>query len=80
MLFHITQIHSPDNCPKNEGGLSDLYDENAEGVKIIGIFGAFVEHRMFYILEADDLKAIQNFLTPGWTRCDVTITPVGTEI
>ena len=80
MLFHITQTHAPDNCPKDEGGLSDLFNPEAEGVKVIGVYGAFVEHTMYYIIEADDLKAIHRFLDPGWTRCDVTITVVGTEL
>ena len=76
MLFHITQVHTPENCPKNAGGSRDLYDPNAEGVKLRAVYGAFPEHVIYYLVEADNLSAIHKFLDPGWLLSTSTITPV----
>lgn len=29
MLFMITQVHTPETCPKDEGGADVLIDKNA---------------------------------------------------
>lgn len=79
MLFHITQTHSPENCPKNVGGSKTLYNANAEGVKLRAMYGAFSEHTIYFIVEADSLGAIHSFLDPGWMRCTCKITPVSEE-
>ncbi len=76
MLFHITQIHTPETCPKDEGGSKVLYDPNVEGVKLRAMYGAFSEHVIYYIVEADSLDVINEFLLPGFKRCTCTITPV----
>jgi hypothetical protein len=76
VLFHITQVHTPELCPKDEGGSNTLFDPNAEGVTLIGRYGANAQHTMFYIVEADDVNAIQKFLFPGFKRCTATVTPV----
>jgi hypothetical protein len=76
LLFHITQVHTPENCPKDEGGSNTLFDPNVEGIKLIGRYGANAQHTLFYIVEADDVDAIQQFLFPGFKRCTSTITPV----
>ncbi len=79
MIFHITQTHTPESCPKDAGGSKALYDLNVEGVKLQAMYGAFSEHVIYYIVEADSLGAIHKFLDPGWTRCTCKITPVGEE-
>jgi len=76
MLFHITQRHTPETCPVNEGGSSSLFDAQAPGVKLIGRYGANSEHVLFFIVEADDWNALQRFLLPGFKRATATITPV----
>jgi hypothetical protein len=76
MLFHITQVHSPELCPKGEGGSNSLFDESVEGVTLIGRYGANAQHTLFFVVEADDVIAIQKFLAPGFQRCTSTITPV----
>jgi hypothetical protein len=45
-------------------------------VKVIGRYGANSQHTLFYIVEADDAMAIQQFLWPGFKRCTATVTPV----
>lgn len=76
MLFHITQVHTPDHCPKDEGGSNTLFDATVPGIKLIGRYGANAQHTMFYIVEADDIDALHLFLFPGFKRCTATITPV----
>jgi hypothetical protein len=76
MLFHITQDHAPELCPKSAGGSKTLYDSNAKGVKVLAIYGAFAEHVIYYVVEANDLKAVNEFLLPGFERCTSTVTPV----
>jgi hypothetical protein len=75
MLFHITQVHSPELCPKGEGGSNSLFDETVEGVTLVGRYGANAQHTLFFIVETDDATAIQ-FLGPGFKRCTSTIAPV----
>ena len=76
MLFHITQVHTPDACPLGEGGSNSLFNPNVPGIKLIGRYGANAQHTMFYIVEADDVNALHKFLLPGFKRCTSTITPV----
>ena len=76
MLLHITQIHTPERCPADEGGLKMLYDPSVEGVKLRAVYGALSEHVIYYIVEADNLEAVYKFLDPGWTRCTSKITLV----
>ncbi len=76
MLFHITQTHTPELCPKDEGGSETLFDPKTEGVKLLATYGAFPEHVIYYVLEAEDIKAVEGFLLPGFKRCTSTITPV----
>ncbi len=76
MLFHITQVHSPETCPRDEGGSNSLFDANVEGIKVIGRYSANAEHTLFFVVEANDIDAIHSFLYPGFLRCTSTITPV----
>jgi len=43
------------------------------------MYGAFPEHMIYLLIEADDLDAIQKFLLPGFKRCISKITPVKEE-
>jgi len=76
VLFHITQVHSPDLCPRDEGGSNSLYDASVEGLTLIGRYGANAQHTLFLVVEADQVDAVHKFLRPGFKRCTSTITPV----
>jgi len=45
-------------------------------VKLQAVYGAFAEHEIYYLVEAESMAAIQKFLDSGWTRCTCKITPV----
>ena len=47
MLFHITQTHTPESCPKNAGGSKALYDASVEGLTLKAMYGAFAEHTIY---------------------------------
>ena len=76
MLFHITQTHTPSLCPKDEGGSQVLYNAEADGVKLLALYGAYSEHVIYYIVEADSIEAVEGFLFPGFKRCTCKVTPV----
>lgn len=79
MLFHITQTHTPENCPRDAGGSKTLYDSTAPEVKLRAMYGAFAQHVIYYIVEADSTEAVNKFLDPGWVRCTAVVTPVSEE-
>lgn len=76
MLFHIEQVHTPENCPYGKGGSGALHDRTVEGVNVIAVYGSFMEHTIYLIVEADDIDALNKFLLPGMNRCTAKITPV----
>lgn len=79
MLFHITQTHAPESCPRDEGGSDSLFDPNVEGLTLQAMYGAYAEHTIFFVVEAESVAAVNQFLMPGFTRCDSTITVVKEE-
>ncbi len=77
MLFMITQTHTPETCPIDSGGSETLIEKNAQGIKVKGRWGAWSHHKIWYLVEADELQAIQRFLDPGMKRATSTVEPVG---
>jgi len=78
LLFLITQTHTPETCSTDAGGREALHDkpENVPELRIVAAYAAYTEHTLYYIVEADDYDVIENFLRPGFKRCQATITPV----
>lgn len=79
MLFHIEQVHNPEDCPYGRGGSRSLHDASVPGVEVKGIYGAFMEHTVFLVVEASELEQLNLFLLPGMRTCTTTITPVSTD-
>lgn len=75
----VTQEHTPETCPLDEGGSNALFNNAAEGVTLKGHWGAWTRHVIWYLIEADSPEAIQKFLEPGMSRCTCTVEPVGEE-
>ena len=76
MLFHIEQVHSPQDCPYGKGGSRSLHDASVPGVKVLSIYGSFMEHVIYIIVEASEIDALNKFLLPGMKTCRAKITPV----
>ncbi len=78
MLFHIEQVHSPENCPYGRGGSSPpFHDASVSEVTLVAMYGAFMEHTIYLIVQADDFEQLNQFLLPGMKVCTTKITPVG---
>jgi hypothetical protein len=76
VLFHIEQVHAPADCPYGRGGSSTLYDSDVADVNVVGIYGSFMEHVIYYVVKADDIEKLDTFLRPGIKTCTAKITPV----
>ena len=77
MLFLVTQIHTPENCPQRDNkGPDILFDEGAPGVRLHYAVADVPGHRLTFLLEAESYEQLQGFLEPGRTRCTTTIAPV----
>jgi hypothetical protein len=76
MLFHIKQVHAPQDCPYGKGGSRSLVDRTAEGVTVHGSWLAFPQHTVFYVVETDSIDGLQAFLKPGTSVTTAEITPV----
>lgn len=64
---------------QDEGGSKTLFDPNVQGVLLKAMYGAFAEQVIYYIVEADSMKAVNQFLMPGFNRCECKIAPVNEE-
>jgi len=76
VLFNIEKVHSPENCPYGTGGSRSLHDASVDGVEIKGFYGAFMEHTIYLVVEANDVERVNQFLLPGMKVCTARITPV----
>jgi hypothetical protein len=79
LLFHVEQVHDPENCPYGKGGSASLQDASVAGVRLVASYGAFMAHTIYLIVETDDFEALNQFLLPGMKVCRTTITPVGAQ-
>ena len=79
MLFHIEQVHRPENCPYGHGGSRSLHDATVPGVQFVAMYGSFMEHVIYLIVEASDVESLNLFLLPGMKVCTAKITPVSEQ-
>jgi hypothetical protein len=76
VLFIVEQAHKPENCPYGHGGSTSLHDTSVDGVRLLAMYGAFMQHVIYLIVEASDLESLNLFLLPGMKICTAKITPV----
>ncbi|HXG30816.1 MAG TPA: hypothetical protein VNK81_04150 [Thermodesulfobacteriota bacterium] len=77
MLFLITQVHEPGNCPKDIGGFRKaLVNENIEGLTLRDVYVEHGSHTIIYVVETDDYNNLVKFLEPGMLKCTSSISPV----
>ena len=74
MLFHIKQMHAPEDCPYGRGGSTSLFDGESKDVKVHGYWLAFPQHTTYLVVETEDVVHLQTFLKPGAgvTTCEIT--------
>ena len=77
MQFMITQLHDPQDCPKDIGGFRKvLINEKVSGLTLKIVYVEHGSHTIIYIVETDDYNNIVKFLEPGMMTCTSSITPV----
>ena len=83
MQFVVTHIHEPSVCPAERPEVlkklgHDLSDIEAlkKGVKLLGAYVAPLEHTFFFIVEADSLAKVTDFLKPAAGLGTANVTPV----
>ncbi|MCK5392114.1 MAG: hypothetical protein KAJ31_06775 [Deltaproteobacteria bacterium] len=77
MQFLITQIHDPQDCPKDIGGFRKvLINENMDGLTLNNVFIEHGSHTIIYIVETDNYDKVIKFLEPGMLKCTSSISPV----
>ena len=76
MLFHVEQVHTPEDCPYGHGGSTSLHDPTVSAVRLVAMYGSFMEHVIYLIVEASDVESLNLFLLPGMKVCTAKITPV----
>ena len=85
MLFVITLEHPPELCLARKEYLADAkrwqdsLQERAKSLelKIHGAYVSTIEHTFYFVLEANDVKAISEFFSPPFlTHHKARISPV----
>lgn len=83
MLFHITSQHDHETCPGKNGGPDSeavinfqKWMEGNEDVKVLGVWGYNVSHKLFAVIEADHMQAVTNLLRPQMQAGSVDVLPV----
>jgi hypothetical protein len=77
MQFLITQIHDPQDCPKDIGGFRKVFiNENVDGLTLNNVFIEHGSHTIIYIVETDNYDKVIHFLEPGMLKCTSSISPV----
>lgn len=85
MLFVITLEHPPELCLARKEYVAeakrwqDSLGERAKslGIKIHGAYVSTIEHTFYFILEADDVRAISEFFSPPFlTHHKARVSPV----
>ena len=77
MQFLITQIHDPQDCPKDIGGFRKvLINEKVDGLSLKNIYIEHGSHTIVYVVETDSYDNVVKFLEPGMMTCTSSISPV----
>jgi hypothetical protein len=80
MKFLITQIHDPQDCPKDIGGFGKVFiDNNVDGLTLNNVFIEHGSHTIIYIVETDNYDKVVKFLEPGMLKCTSSISPVSSH-
>ncbi len=77
MLFHVTIDHAPETCPVVTNDPEHRLTPDraaASGVKVVTAVSGRAQHRVFYVVETDDIDKLNDFLDPAlsWAKCEIT--------
>ena len=77
MLFHVTIDHSPETCPVVTNDPEHRLTPNMaaqSGVNDLAAVSGRAQHRVYYIVETDEIDKLNNFLDPAlsWAKCEIT--------
>lgn len=78
MLFLITQVHTPENCPIETPKGAHAYhaDPQKANVKLLGMWRGGPNHKIYYLVETENHEAIERFLKPGFKKTVSRVVPV----
>jgi hypothetical protein len=84
MLYLVAHSHTLENCPAREGKEAvekhyrSLQSDVAErlGVKVLALYTAPIEHSRFFILEAESVESLRDYLEPLYMRGKVEVFPI----
>ena len=66
MEFLITQVHDPENCPKDIGGFRKVFiNEKVDGLALKNIYIEHGSHTILYVVETDNYEKIVSSSSPG---------------
>jgi len=83
MLFHITHTHTEHTCPiDNPEGMQSSFGAlfpsiAASSVTLVGAWVDQLAHQMFFVIESDNITAIQDAFRPITDAGTIRIQPVG---
>jgi len=83
MLFIVLHKHAADRCPSSPGSpdpdavgkVSDEARAKKAGIKILGCYGAYTEHSLFFVVETDSYEALYEFFEPLMKIGTTELTP-----
>lgn len=82
MLFHVTHTHTEATCPIHDPEVRSrtfarvLPALETAGVRVIGAWGDTLAHQLFFMLDADNIEAIQEGFDPITDQGTARIQPV----
>ncbi len=72
MLFHITHVHTPEECPyhnpeKARATFGKMLSSAEQiGVTLVGAWADAPAHTVYFVVETDSAEKIQEFLEPAF--------------
>jgi hypothetical protein len=82
MLFHVTHIHTADNCPYDKpeevkATWGKVFaNTNPDGVKVLSGYIDPLAHAFYFVLDAEGADKIEQFLAPVIASGEITASPV----
>lgn len=82
MLFHVTHTHTEHTCPINDPqGMQSSFGALfpsivASPITLVGAWADQLAHQLFFVIDADDVVAIQDAFRPITDAGTIRIQPV----